>query len=114
MNNPPLYFLDEFYLAKDDMLEAVNKLNREVSVVQTYIVVHVYDDGDTELTKQDLTRDNVRMHLFSGDICYHIEDHLDDLKSELSTYGHEDDSIDAAIKYVIDGNLNDPCIVGKV
>jgi len=113
MNNPASFFLDEIYLAKEDMLGAVNKLNREVSVVQNYIVVHVYDDGDTELTKQELTPENVRANLLSGNICYHIED-LDNLKSELSTYGHEDDSIDAAVKYVIDGNLNDPCIVGKV
>jgi hypothetical protein len=82
-------------------------------MVQTYVNVHVYDDGDTELTKLELAPDDVRARLFSGDICYSIDD-LDNLKSELSTYGHEDDSINAAIKYVIESNLNDPCIVGKV
>lgn len=80
---------------------------------QTYIVIHVYDDGDTELTKRELTPEESRVHLLSGDICFNIND-LDNLRSELSTYGHEDDSIDAAVKYITNGNLCDPCIVGKV
>ena len=82
-------------------------------MVRTYIVIHVYDDGDTELTKLELTPEDVRARLFSGDICYSIDD-LDNLKSELSTYGHEGATLDAVIKCVINGNLNDPCIVGKV
>lgn len=113
MNKPEVYFLDEAFIANEKMLQAGIKLTREKTMLQTYLVIHVYDDGDTELTKKELTPDNVRTHLLSGDVCYHIED-LDNIKSELSTYGHENDSIDAAVKYVIDGNLNDPCIVGKV
>lgn len=70
-----------------------------------FIRVHVYDDGDTELTKvahHDTRHDDLHFDEVGG---------FGDLRAELRDYGHEDERINKTIDEVMAGEENDPVIV---
>jgi hypothetical protein len=81
----------------------------------TYICVHVYDDGDTELTKLIMTEAEANHRLMLGDIPFNETRILNgDLVRELDTYGPEPEDVRKAVQHILSAEVNESCIVGKV
>lgn len=81
---------------------------------KTYICVHVYDDGDNELTKLELNSSEVSCKLFEGILCFDIDYDVDKLTLELLDYGNEPKDVKEAVTYILNQPVGDSCIVGKV
>jgi len=79
-----------------------------------YVQVHVHDDGDTELTRVNLSEQafeetSMTERLFG----------LEDIKNgaftqELISYGIEEQEVAEALAYILTAEFNEPCIVGKL
>lgn len=82
--------------------------------MKTYINVHVYDDGDNELTKVQLDSVGVSKKLFEGDRCFDVQHDVGKLTLELLDYGNEPAAVKEAVTHILNAPLNEPCIVGKV
>lgn len=81
---------------------------------KTYINVHVHDDGDNELTKLDLTPQEVEEKLYGGDLCFDVETQTQGLIHELIDYGNEESEVNEALTYILAAQPGESCIVGKV
>jgi hypothetical protein len=77
-----------------------------------YIAVRVYDDGDTELRRIELTE--IEKELYQKTYLLYTEKDTLKLIGELESYGHEKQDIINSINYVYDEKNPDTCIVGKV
>jgi hypothetical protein len=81
---------------------------------KTYITVHVYDDGDNELTKSELTDRGVDEKIYGGDLCFDVTTQIPKLTSELIEYGNEKKDVQEALTYILNAQPGESCIVGKV
>jgi len=88
--------------------------NKEGSMIKTYICVHVYDDGDNELTKLELSPMGVEDKNNEGDLCFDTKTQIQELTHELITYGNEEKDIQEALTYILNAQPGESCIVGKV
>ena len=82
--------------------------------MKTYICIHVYDDGDNELTKLELNSNGVSCKLFEGDLCFDASYDVDKLTLELLDYGNEPKDVKEAVTYILNAAIGESCIVGKV
>lgn len=80
---------------------------------KTYICIVVHEDGDNELTKRELTSKQVDEYLFRGVLSFEADD-PDKLQKELLKYGNEPDDIAEALRYILNAEPGESCIVGKV
>lgn len=72
--------------------------------------VHVYDDGDTELTKHELTM-TLRQN-YPTDLLFGVTEILKGaLDKELISYGHEPQRVKDAIDEVVTSEYNNEVIV---
>lgn len=76
------------------------------------VIIHVYDDGDIELTRFESEPRNSFQSMKLSFSDFQIKRGA--LKKELLSYGAEEPEIDAAIAYVTKGKEGTNCIVGKV
>lgn len=75
------------------------------------VIVHVYDDGDIELTRiEGQPRGFQSLNLAFSDI--QIKRGV--LKKELMSYGPDEQEINKAIEYIIRAGEGETCIVGKI
>ena len=81
-------------------------------MVKTYIIVHVHDDGDNELTLKKLHSHQVAHELIMGNLSFDIEQ-PESLKKELLSYGNEPEDIDEALSYILKAQPGESYIVGK-
>jgi hypothetical protein len=81
----------------------------------TYICIHVHEDGENELTKRIMNLEQVEERIFHGDICFTYVQVLDgDLKRELLIYGNEPEDVEEALSYILSAKVDESCIVGKI
>jgi hypothetical protein len=106
--------VDEYFKADPDMFRAVLVLNKGGSMKKTYITVHVYDDGDNELTKSELTDQGVDEKVYDGDLCFDVATQIPKLTDELIEYGNEEKDVQEALAYILNAQPGESCIVGKV
>lgn len=79
-----------------------------------YIKIHVYNDGDIELTPVDLTQDK-RRQTSSENIHISLEGVMKgELTKELLDYGAEEVDVERAVIHILQAPLNESCIVGKI
>jgi hypothetical protein len=83
-------------------------------MLKTYICVHVHEDGDNELTKRELTKEQGISLIYEGDLCFNVSVANRKLTKELLDYGNEPEDIKKAIEYIMKAPVNESCIVGKV
>ena len=105
---------DEYFAADPEMFRVTMLLCKRGSMKKTYITVHVYDDGDNELTKLDLTPKEVEDKLYGGDRCFDVETQTQRLTHELIDYGNEEAEVLDALSYILKAKLGESCIVGRV
>lgn len=79
-----------------------------------YIVVHVHDDGDNELTRVRLDPSEVTQKIYAGDLCFNADKEVDKLTRELLTYGNDPEDVKEAVVHILNSGINTTCIVGKV
>ena len=87
---------------------------KEPVEVKEYICVHVYDDGDNELTKRELTKEQCLSLIYDGDLCFNVLFAKKNLTKELLEYGNELEDIEEALQYILNVEPGTSCIVGKV
>lgn len=80
----------------------------------TYITVHVYDDGDNELTKRELTQEQGITLIYEGDLCYNMTFARRELTKELIDYGNDPKDVEEAIEFILNAQPGESCIVGKI
>lgn len=82
---------------------------------KTYIVIHVYDDGDNELKKLRLSEKALREILLEGDLYFTVPEIAGGkLKKELLSYGNTEQDINEALSYIIRKPPESSCIIGKI
>lgn len=87
-------------------------MNTSERIPMRHISIHVYDDGDTELTAIDASPGHV---FTTNDIVYApTEISKGSLDKELISYGHEPDAARKAIDYILHAQPGTTVIVGKV
>lgn len=75
------------------------------------VILHVYDDGDVELSR---VGGEPRSGFQSLNLSYSdIQVKRGVLKKELMSYGPEESEIDTAIKHIMSAPEGTSCIVGK-
>jgi hypothetical protein len=103
------------YLQNEPGIPFIIVKKRVPAEKRIYVIVHVYDDGNTELTVHELFQDQARRFLHGGDIPFIETDILNGkLREELISYGYEESDIDNAIKYILKAPVGESCIVGKL
>jgi hypothetical protein len=112
----PIRFVDEYLSISPETLRVMTALHKGKggSMKKTYINVHVHDDGDNELTKLDLTPQEVEEKLYGGDLCFDVETQTQGLIHELIDYGNEEAEVNEALTYILAAQPGESCIVGKV
>ena len=71
-----------------------------------FVKIHVYNDGDVELTKLAAPCP------LTEDLSFDVRGgHTNVLRAELIGYGHDEDRVDEAIKNVMAAEEHDPIIL---
>jgi hypothetical protein len=116
INIKQIGFADEYFAASPEMFQAAYNLHkeREGSMKKTYICVHVYDDGDNELTKLELGPMGIKDRINGGGLCFDAETQVKELTHELLEYGNDPGDVKEALTYILNVAVGESCIVGKV